>query len=174
MIYPKTCVLNQWPAQVRKTCEGEESGKEVLNHSAPGAAPDEVGKPGVCKEALLQFMLWKSMLCVGSPASAFAGIKMLYRCKGDSKANWLPQCYYLVRCLTFVQQGDCHPPFGQGPYAVVLLLWVWCWPEAARVQCTVMPQCGKPQLQILCASGVLDTDACRHPGRLVILLINRV
>lgn len=72
-------MLNQWPAQAGKTCEGEEGGKEVLNHLLPGAAPDKVGKPGVWKEALLQFMLWKPMLCVGSPACAFAGIKMLGR-----------------------------------------------------------------------------------------------
>lgn len=89
------------------------------------------------------------MLCVGSPTCAFAGIKWLYRCKGDSKANWLPQDYYLVGYLTFVQQGDCHPPFGQGPYTVLLLPWVRC----CRVQCTVMAPCGKPQLQILCGSG---------------------
>lgn len=140
MSYPKTCVLNRWPAGAGETCEGEEGGKEVSNHSPPRAAPDKVGKPGVWEEVLLQFMLWKSMLCVGSPAYAFAGIKMLYRCNGDSKANWLPQDYYLVRRVTFFQQGACHPPFGQGPYAVLLLFWMLCCPEAARVQCTVLPQ----------------------------------
>lgn len=139
--------------------------------SSPEAAPNRVGKPGVWKEVLLQFMLWKSVLFVGSPACAFAGIKMLYRCKGDSKANWLPQGYYLVR---FVQQGNCHPPDGQGPYTVLLLLWVRCCPEAAAVQRTVMPQHGTPQLQIPCALwGDLDTDPCRHPGSLV-LLINQI
>lgn len=166
MSYPKTYILNRWPAEAEETCEGEECEKEVLNHLPPGAAPDKVGKPSVWEKALLQFILWKSMLCVGSPACAFAGIKMLCRCKGDGKANRLPQDYYLVRCLTFFQHGVCHPPFGQGPYAVLLLFWMPCCPEAARVHRTE----GSCSCTSHVPQGMLDP--CRHPDSLVILLIN--
>lgn len=91
MSYPKTCVLNHWPAQAGKTFEGEERGKEGVNHSPPSAAPDEVSNRDILKEALPQFMLQKSILCFGSLACAFAGIKMLYRWKGDCKAGLLEQ-----------------------------------------------------------------------------------
>lgn len=67
--------------------------KERVNHSPPSAAPGKVGKLGVLKEAFLQFMLRKPMLGFVSPAYAFSGIKMPYRCKGDCRAKQLPQDY---------------------------------------------------------------------------------
>lgn len=60
------------------SCEGEGSGKEALNPSPLGAALDKVRGPGALEEASLQFMLRRSVLCVDTPAPAFADISMVY------------------------------------------------------------------------------------------------